>query len=68
MYFTPHQDPDRPYALSEEQYAEATSPRFRGRHRIAVHLDYQLPAGLSLGAAKAYFAAVLRHELERATT
>lgn len=66
MYFTPGRDPDPPYALTDEQYAEATSPEFCGRHRIVIHLDYELPAGLSDDAVKAYFAAVIRHELEHA--
>jgi hypothetical protein len=66
MYFTPKQNPEAPHALTDAQYAEATSIAFRDRHRIVVHLDYMLPSDLSFEATKAYFAAVLRHELEHA--
>lgn len=66
MYFRPGQDPDPPHAFSVGQYAEAISPACRDRHRIVVHADYELPAGLSELATEAYFAAVIRHELEHA--
>ena len=66
MYFTPGRDPDPPHALTDGQFAEATSNAFRSRHRVVIHLDYELPPRLGLDATKAYFAAVLRHELEHA--
>jgi hypothetical protein len=66
MYFRPGQDPDPPYAFSAEQLAAAVSPAFADRHRIVVHADYELPGGLSEAGTEAYFAAVIRHELEHA--
>ncbi len=66
MYFRPVQDPDPPYALTAEQYAEAISPELRDRHRVIVHLDYAVPPGLSPLATRALFGAMLRHELEHA--
>lgn len=66
MYFRPGQDPDPPYAFSAEQLAEAISPTFADLHRIVIHADYELPGGLSEAGTEAYFAAVIRHELEHA--
>ena len=66
MYFLPCKDPAPPFAFTEDQYAEATSPPFRDRHRIIVHLDYELPVELSRNAKRGFVAAAMRHELEHA--
>jgi hypothetical protein len=66
MYFLPGPDPDPPFAFTDEQLAEATSDEMSERHRIMVHLDYRLPDGLGPDGVRAYYAAVLRHELEHA--
>lgn len=64
--FGPYQDPDRPYAFSPKQFAEATSKALRDRHRIVMHLDYDYSNTLSQEAAQALVGAILRHELEHA--
>lgn len=46
MYFLPGPDPNPPHALSEAQVAEATADEMADRHRIVVHIDYELPANL----------------------
>lgn len=66
MYFLPGPDPDPPYAFSEAQLEEATDDEMAERHRIVIHIDYELPENLDLGAIEAYFAVVVRHELEHA--
>jgi hypothetical protein len=66
QHFGPHLNPDPPYAFSVEQYAEATSPAMREKHRIVMHLDYVFPDGLSSDAVKALIGALLRHELQHA--
>lgn len=66
MYFLPGPDPDPPFAFADGQLAEATSDEMSERHRIMVHLDYRLPDGLRPDGVRAYYAAVLRHELEHA--
>lgn len=66
MYFLPGPDPDPPHAFTSDQLEEATSDEMIERHRIIVHVDYGLPDGLSSKAVEAFFAGVLRHELEHA--
>lgn len=66
MYFLPGGDPGPPYAFTKDQLEEATSDEMAERHRIIVHIDYELPKDLEPGTVEAFFAAVLRHELEHA--
>jgi len=66
MYFLPGSDPDPPYAFSEAQLAEATYDAMAERHRIVIHIDFELPENFDLAAIQAFFAAVFRHELEHA--
>jgi hypothetical protein len=66
MYFLPGPDPDPPFAFTQTQLEEATSDEMAERHRIIVHVDYELPENLGPEATEAFLAAVLRHELEHA--
>ncbi|HKO17421.1 MAG TPA: hypothetical protein VJU82_00895 [Acidobacteriaceae bacterium] len=66
MYFLPGPDPDPPHALSETQLEEATDDQMATRHRIVIHIDYELPEYFDSAAVEAFFAAVVRHELEHA--
>jgi hypothetical protein len=66
MYFLPGPNPDPPYAFTDAQFEEATADDMCERHRIMVHVDYELPADLEAEPVKAFFAAILRHELEHA--
>jgi hypothetical protein len=66
MYFLPGPQPDPPHAFSEAQLEEATEDEMAKRHRMMVHIDYKLPYGLSSESVEAFFAGVLRHELEHA--
>jgi hypothetical protein len=66
MYFLPGPDPNPPYAFTDDHLREATTDEMVKRHRIVVHVDYGSLEGLDPEAVEAFFAAVLRHELEHA--